>query len=81
MNEDDLYDYVRVEDIDNLNKRASLSRVDIIGVDGPTDYIRQVINKMDEKTFELYKNYCLTISKRKDMIGCSSHTLDILKNI
>jgi len=81
MNEDDLYDYVRVEDIDNLNKRASLSRVDIIGVDGPTDYIRQVINKMDEKTFELYKNYCLIISKRKDMIGCSSHTLDILKNI
>ena len=81
MNEDDLYDYVRLEDIDQLNSKVNLVREKIIGVDGPTDYMRPVINKMDEKTFEIYKKYCLTISSRLDMIGSSSHTLDILKNI
>ena len=29
----------------------------------------------------VYKNYCLEISSRMDMIGTSSHTLDILENI
>ena len=43
--------------------------------------MRQVINKMDEETFNVYKNYCLEISSRMDMIGTSSHTLDILENI
>lgn len=79
MSEEDLYDYVRIEDIDHLNELVSLNRIQIIGVDGPTDYMRPVINKMDEETFELYKKYCLEISTRLDMIGCSSHTLDILK--
>ena len=81
MCEDDLYDYVRIEDIDNLNSKVNVKRVKIIGVDGPTDYMRQVINKMDEETFNVYKNYCLEISSRMDMIGTSSHTLDILENI
>ncbi len=80
MSEDDLYDYVRLEDIDYLNRLVKLKRVKIIGVDGPTDYMRQVINRMDEKTFEVYKEYILEISTRLDMIGTSSHTLDILLN-
>ena len=79
MSEDDLYDYVRIEDISSLNEKVGLNRVQIIGVDGPTDYMRHIINKMDEETFEIYKKYCLTISSRMDMIGTSSHTLDILK--
>lgn len=78
MNENDLYDYVRIEDIDQLNEKVNVERVKIIGVDGPTDYIRHIINKMDEKTFEIYKDYCYKISSRLDLIGSSSHTLDIL---
>ena len=79
MNENDLYDYVRIEDIEKLNEKVNVERVKIIGVDGPTDYIRHIINKMDEKTFEIYKDYCYKISSRLDLIGSSSHTLDILK--
>lgn len=78
MNNEDLYDYVRIEDISILNKKVGLERLKIIGVDGPTDYIRHIINKMDEKTFEIYKDYCFKISSRPDLIGSSSHTLDIL---
>ena len=81
MSDGDLYDYVRIEDIDNLNSKVNIKREKIIGVDGLTDYMRQIINKMDDATFEVYKKYCLEISSRMDMIGMSSHTLDILKNI
>ena len=77
--EKDLYDYVRIEDIDSLNEAAGLSRVKIISPDGPTDYMRPVINAMDEDTFNEYIRYHLSVCERKDLIGAGAHTLDILR--
>lgn len=78
-NEDDLYSYIRLEDINKLNDLASLKREKIIGVDGATDYIRPIINKMTEDEFEIYINYQMSICERAELLGASSHTLDILK--
>ena len=75
----DLYSYVRLEDINELNKIVKLKRIKIIAQDGATDYIRPYINKMDEKVFKLYINYQLKICEKKEMIGASSHLLDIVK--
>ena len=75
----DLYDYVRIEDINGLNEAANLTRVKIISPDGPTDYMRPVINAMDEETFETYIQYHLATCERQDLIGAGAHTLDILK--
>ena len=77
----DLYNRVRIEDIDVLNKEAGLSRIQIIAPDGPTDYIRPVINKMDEEDFKVFIQYVESICERMDMIGASSHTVDILKKL
>lgn len=79
--EDDLYSYVTLEDINKINQQCELEREQIIGVDGATDYIRPVLNKMAQEDFELFIKYQLSICERKDLIGASSHTLDILKNI
>jgi len=79
--ETDLYSYVRLDDIDNLNKKAKLKRIKIIAQDGATDYIRPYINNMDEETFDLYIKYQLKICEKKEMLGASSHLLDILKKI
>ena len=76
---EDLYSYVRTEDIENINSIAKANRVEIIGVDGLTDYIRPFINNLSEEEFEVYKQYILSISSRQDLIGASSHTLDILR--
>lgn len=81
LKEDDLYDYVRVEDIYRYSDLAHLKREELIGVDGPTDYMRNVINEMDEENFSLFKKYCLAISSRQELIGASSHTIDILRNV
>lgn len=75
----DLYDYVRIEDIDRLNEATELTRVKIVSPDGPTDYMRPVINAMDEETFQTYIQYHLATCERQDLIGAGAHTLDILK--
>lgn len=77
--EPDLYSYIRLEEIDSLNKEAGLSRVQIIAQDGPTDYIRPVVNSMDMETFELYFKFVESIAEKKELIGASSHVLDILR--
>lgn len=74
-----LYDYVRIEDINEINKITKLKRMQIISSDGMTNYIRGTINKMDEETFELYLKYHLSTCERKDFLGVSTHLLDILK--
>ena len=77
--EENLYSYVRIEDINLLNKTLNLKRIKIIAQDGPTDYLRSYLNKMDEETFQVYINYHLSTCERLDLIGASSHTLDILE--
>ena len=76
---DDLYSMVRLEDINELKKIAKLKRIKILSQDGASDYIRPIINKMDDKTFETYIKYHLSICERKELLGASSHVLDILK--
>ena len=76
---DDLYSYIRLEEIDRLKEDAELERIKIIGVDGATDYIRPYINKLSEEDFEIYKKYQLSICERPELLGASSHIMDILR--
>lgn len=75
----DLYSYTRLEQINELNKEVQLDRIEIIAADGPADYMRPILNQMDEKTFETFMNYHLATCQRQDLIGASSHTVDILR--
>ena len=70
---------VRLEDINKYKKVTNLKRVKILAQDGPTDYIRRSINELDEEEFNLYLKYHLSICERKELLGASSHILDILK--
>ena len=76
---DDLYSYVRLEDIDELNSIVGLKRIKIVSQDGPSDYMRNILNNMDDETFNLYIKYHLSICERNELLGASSHVLDILK--
>ena len=76
---DDLYSFVRLETINQLNQDLYLERLQIIAADGPSDYMRPVLNKMDEETFELFMRYHLATCERQELIGASSHTVDILR--
>lgn len=78
-NDNDLYHVVRMEDINVLNKKAKLKRIQIISPDGPANYMRKILNKMDENTFNKFLEYHFATCERSDLIGAAAHTLDILK--
>lgn len=69
----------RIEDLDELNKLADLDLVKRFAADGPSDYIRSVINKMDEETFNGYLDFHFKTCERKELLGASSHVVDILE--
>lgn len=79
--EEDLYDYVRIEDIDALNEQVGLQRIKLIAADGAANYMRPVLNAMDEETFSLFVQYHLSTCERTDLLGASAHTVDILQKI
>ena len=76
---EDLYDYVRIEDINKLNEEAGLEREIIISADGPADYLRQTLNAMDDETYRLFIEYHLATCERYELIGAAAHTVDILR--
>lgn len=76
----DLYTMVTLDDINELNSIAGLSRVKIVSADGPANYIRNFLNKMDDDTFDLFIKYHLSTCERSDLMGACAHTIDILKN-
>ena len=78
--ETDLYDRLTIKEINRLNRLSKLKRIKIIATDGAANYIRNSLNKMDDKTFNIFMDYHLKNCERKDLMGASTHTLDILKN-
>lgn len=78
--EEDIFELVRIEDIDELNKKANLERIKIIGTDMFSGYLKEEIENMDKETFDIFIKYHLSICERKDIIGISNHALDILRN-
>ena len=77
--EDDLYMFMRTEDIESLNAKAKLKRIQIISPDGPANHMRREVNALTEEQFEQFINYQLAVCERADLLGASAHTVDILR--
>ena len=75
----DLYSFVRLEDIEALNAQAALTREKIIAADGAANYIRPFLNALDEEEFDMFVQYHLSTCERADLMGASAHTVDILR--
>lgn len=78
-NKENLYDYVRLEDIDALNTAAELTRLQIISPDGAANYMRPFLNQLSEEEFECFVQYHMSTCERADLIGAGAHTVDILQ--
>ena len=75
-----IFELYRREDIDELiSNLGGVRRLHFVGTDMYTKYFKQMIDEMDNKTFELYLKYHFAICERPDMTGISNHTLDILR--
>jgi len=76
--ENSLYSFERIEDINRYNEAAGLKRELIISPDGPANYIRYYVNQISEEAFMKFVEYQLSVCERQDLIGAGAHTVDIL---
>lgn len=75
----ELFNIVRTEQIDAVNEGFPVRRLHFVGTDMYTAYIRDTVDQMDDETFSLYLKYHFFICERKELVGLSSHTLDIVQ--
>lgn len=78
---ENLYDYMRIEDINELLVDSGLERIKIISPDGPANYMRPFLNQLTEDEFAYFVQYQMATCERQDLIGAGAHTLDILRKI
>lgn len=76
---EDLFTLYRKEEIDQLREQLDVTQLFFLATDGPSHFIRDVIDQMDDETYRLYLQYHLATCERADMAGCSHHTLDIFR--
>ena len=77
----ELFQLYRREDIDSLMENLPVRRLHYVGTDMATNYMRDVIDAMEEDFFRLYLKYHFTICERPDMVGTSHHILDIFQKM
>lgn len=77
--EEDLYDYMRLEEIDALVEQSGLERLRIISADGAANYMRRELNAMDDETYGLFIKYHLATCERRELLGAGAHAVDILR--
>ncbi|MBR6004832.1 MAG: class I SAM-dependent methyltransferase [Clostridia bacterium] len=75
----ELFELYRTEDIAALDATVNVTREKLIATDGATNYMREMIDEMDDFTFGKWVEYHFAICERQDLIGASHHTLDILR--
>ncbi len=76
---DALFVHSRIEEIDELNEICGLKLLKRFASDGPTDYMRSAVNAMDEETFNAYLAFHFKTCERRELLGASSHIVDILR--
>jgi len=78
----DLFELVRKEEIDEMMSVFPISRLHYVATGNCvrwTQYMRDVMDAMDEKTFELFLKYHFATCEREDLAGISSHVIDVFR--
>lgn len=75
----DLFELVRKEDIDRLMSPFKTKRLNYVATDGCAEHLKETLDGMDEETFDLYLKYHFAVCEREDMVGFTSHSLDIFQ--
>ena len=77
----DLFELVRKEDVDEIMSVFPVKRLHYVASDGCALLLREAIDTMDEDTFRLYLSYHFATCERRDLVGITSHALDIFQKL
>lgn len=73
-----IFELYRKPQIDALSRQFDWERLHYVGTDMFAHYMRQQLDEMDEKLFEQFVRYTLSICENPDLAGVSNHVLDVL---
>lgn len=76
---EEIFATYRIEDFDRLISGFNVQRLETIAADGIAPQMQEYINKLDEEEFALYVDYHLKNCMRKELMGYSSHVLEIIE--
>lgn len=76
---EEIFELYRKEDIFKLMDNFKVTRLHYVATDLITNFMRDTVDAMDKKTFELYMKYHLAICERPDMVGVTHHSIDIVQ--
>lgn len=75
----DIFELHRREDIDALRSHLDVEPLHFVAADGMSQHLRETIDSMDDKTYELYLRYHFAVCEKVELTGYSNHTLDIFR--
>lgn len=76
---EDLFELVRKEEIDALMTIFPVTRLHFVATDGCALFMREAIDGMGEDLFALYLRYHFATCEREDLLGITSHAIDIFR--
>ena len=56
-----------------------VTRLHYVAADGCALFMREAVDAMDDEQFQLYLRYHFATCEREDMLGITSHALDIFR--
>lgn len=77
----ELFELYRKEDIDALMADFAVQRLHYVGTDMATNYMRAVIDEMEDELYDMYLRYHFAICERSDLVGASHHILDVFRKL
>lgn len=75
----DLFELVRKEDVDELMSAFPVTQLHYVAADGCALLLREELDRMEDEVFALYLRYHFATCERPDLLGVTSHALDIFR--
>lgn len=75
----DLFELVRKEEVDALMVPLPAKRLHYVAADGCALLLRDALDRMDPELFKLYLAYHFAVCEHADLVGITSHALDIFQ--
>ena len=65
--------------IDDIMSVFPVTRLHYVASTGCTPFLNEEVDAMDDETYELYLKYHFATCEREDLVGITSHSVDIFK--
>lgn len=75
----EVFELVRREDVDDLMREFPVKRLHYVAADGCALLLREAVDAMDQETYGLFLKYHFATCEREDLIGITSHAVDIFQ--